>query len=206
MLVSILHRVTGIALSIAGLAVLTWWLMATRAGAGSLCHLHQAGVEPDRPSIVLVGLTWAFFQHLLSGIRHLVMDTGGGVRARHQQDFRDPDHRRLAASDRSGLVLHSGSAGMSLGESATPLGKVRGLGSAREGGEHWLSERVTSIALLLLGTWLIASLLFLPDLRPADRHRMAPRAERGSADGAADRRRLPPCARRHEGRRRRLCP
>ena len=55
---------------------------------------------------------------------------------------------------------------MSLGESATPLGKVRGLGSAREGGEHWLSERVTSIALLLLGTWLIASLLLLPSLEP----------------------------------------
>ena len=53
---------------------------------------------------------------------------------------------------------------MSLGESATPLGKVRGLGSAGEGGEHWLTERVTSIALLLLGTWLIASLLILPDL------------------------------------------
>ena len=27
-------------------------------------------------SIVLVGLTWSFFQHLLSGIRHLVMDSG----------------------------------------------------------------------------------------------------------------------------------
>ena len=53
---------------------------------------------------------------------------------------------------------------MSLGESATPLGRVRGLGSAREGGEHWLTERVISIALLLLGTWLIASLLFLPAL------------------------------------------
>lgn len=53
---------------------------------------------------------------------------------------------------------------MSLGESATPLGKVRGLGSAREGGEHWLTERVTSIALLLLGSWLIASLLILPTL------------------------------------------
>ena len=53
---------------------------------------------------------------------------------------------------------------MSVGESATPLGKVRGLGSAREGGEHWLAERVTSAALLLLGTWLIASLLFLPSL------------------------------------------
>ncbi len=55
---------------------------------------------------------------------------------------------------------------MSIGESSTPLGKVRGLGSAREGGEHWITERVTSIALLLLGTWFIASLLMLPDLDP----------------------------------------
>ena len=53
---------------------------------------------------------------------------------------------------------------MSIGESSTPLGKVRGLGSAREGGEHWLSERVTSIALLLLDTWFVASLLLLPQL------------------------------------------
>jgi succinate dehydrogenase / fumarate reductase membrane anchor subunit len=53
---------------------------------------------------------------------------------------------------------------MSLGDSATPIGKVRGLGSAREGGEHWLTERVTSVALLLLGAWLLASLLFLPKL------------------------------------------
>ena len=53
---------------------------------------------------------------------------------------------------------------MSLGDSSTPIGKVRGLGSAHHGGEHWLTERVTSIALLLLGTWLIASLLLLPKL------------------------------------------
>jgi succinate dehydrogenase / fumarate reductase membrane anchor subunit len=53
---------------------------------------------------------------------------------------------------------------MSRGTSATPLGRVRGLGSAHHGGEHWLSERVTSIALLLLGTWLMASLLLLPNL------------------------------------------
>ena len=56
---------------------------------------------------------------------------------------------------------------MSIGESSTPLGKVRGLGSAREGGEHWLTERVTSIALLLLGVWFIASLLLLPKLDQA---------------------------------------
>ena len=55
---------------------------------------------------------------------------------------------------------------MSIGDSSTPLGRARGLGSAREGGEHWLTERVTSIALLLLGSWFIASLLFLPGLDP----------------------------------------
>ena len=54
---------------------------------------------------------------------------------------------------------------MSLGDSASSLGKARGIGAAGEGGEHWLSERVTSIALLLLGSWLIASLLILPDLK-----------------------------------------
>lgn len=53
---------------------------------------------------------------------------------------------------------------MSVGDSATPLGKARGLGPAGAGGEHWLAERVTSAALLLLGGWLIASLLFLPSL------------------------------------------
>lgn len=53
---------------------------------------------------------------------------------------------------------------MSLGGSATPIGRARGLGSAREGGEHWLTERVTSVALLLLGSWLLASLMLLPKL------------------------------------------
>ena len=53
---------------------------------------------------------------------------------------------------------------MSQGESATPLGKVRGLGSAKEGGDHWLEERFTSIALVVLGLWLVFSLLMLPDL------------------------------------------
>ena len=53
---------------------------------------------------------------------------------------------------------------MSLGNSATPLGKVRGLGTARSGGGHWLEERLTSVALVLLSVWLLASLLWLPSL------------------------------------------
>jgi succinate dehydrogenase / fumarate reductase membrane anchor subunit len=53
---------------------------------------------------------------------------------------------------------------VSVGDSATALGKVRGLGSAGEGGEHWLAEKVAALALVLLSAWLIASLLFLPSL------------------------------------------
>jgi len=75
MLVSILHRATGTALSIAGLAILTWWLMAVAAGQEGYTHFTKIATSPVG-TIVLVGLTWSFFQHLLSGIRHLTMDTG----------------------------------------------------------------------------------------------------------------------------------
>ena len=75
MLVSILHRVTGTGLSIVGLALLTWWLAALAGGTDAYATFSKAAAHPVG-IIVLIGLTWAFFQHLLSGIRHLVMDTG----------------------------------------------------------------------------------------------------------------------------------
>lgn len=53
---------------------------------------------------------------------------------------------------------------MSQGESATPLGKVRGLGASGQGGHHWLEERFTSVALVLLSLWLIFSIIMLPVL------------------------------------------
>ena len=46
----------------------------------------------------------------------------------------------------------------------TPLGRVRGLGPAGEGAEHWWLERSTSVATLLLLVWLAVSLLRLPAL------------------------------------------
>jgi len=46
----------------------------------------------------------------------------------------------------------------------TPLGRVRGLGAAKHGGEHWWEVRVNSVALLGLSVWLTVSLLRLPDL------------------------------------------
>ena len=75
MVVSILHRATGIALSVAGLAILTWWLFAMSSGADAYESFAKLASSPIG-LVVLIGLTWSFFQHLLSGIRHLVMDTG----------------------------------------------------------------------------------------------------------------------------------
>ena len=46
----------------------------------------------------------------------------------------------------------------------TPIARARGLGSAREGAEHWWHERLSSVALLLLYAWLLVSLLRLPAL------------------------------------------
>lgn len=75
MAVSILHRATGVALSFAGLGVLTWWLYAISNGVDAYGGFTKAATH-SVGLIVLVGLTWSFFQHLLSGIRHLTMDTG----------------------------------------------------------------------------------------------------------------------------------
>ena len=75
MVVSILHRATGTALSIVGLAVLSWWLFAIAGGPDAYAIFTKAASHP-LGLVVLIGLTWSFFQHLLSGIRHLSTDTG----------------------------------------------------------------------------------------------------------------------------------
>jgi succinate dehydrogenase / fumarate reductase cytochrome b subunit len=77
MLVSILHRATGSALTFAGLALLTWWLLAIANGADAYEQFVAVANHPLGVA-VLVGLTWAFWQHFFSGIRHLFMDMGAG--------------------------------------------------------------------------------------------------------------------------------
>jgi succinate dehydrogenase / fumarate reductase membrane anchor subunit len=44
----------------------------------------------------------------------------------------------------------------------TPLGRVLGLGAAKEGVQHWWLQRLTSIALVPLTIWFLVSLLALP--------------------------------------------
>ena len=86
MLVSILHRVTGGALTFAGLGILTWWLLAIAQGGDSYADFTAAATHIVG-RIVLIGLTWAFFQHLLSGLRHLIMDSGSGFELQTNKRF-----------------------------------------------------------------------------------------------------------------------
>ena len=51
----------------------------------------------------------------------------------------------------------------------TPLGRVRGLGSAKSGTHHWWMQRVTSIALLPLTLWTLQVRLRLRDFVLTDR-------------------------------------
>jgi len=46
----------------------------------------------------------------------------------------------------------------------SPLGRVLGLGSAKDGTDHWWSQRVTAVALIPLTLWFLFSLLALPAL------------------------------------------
>ena len=60
-------------------------------------------------------------------------------------------------------------------EMETPIARVRGLGSAREGAGHWWQERQTSVAAFLLYLWLLVSLF-----------RLAPLDQRGVAEWLRD--------------------
>ncbi|ABC63524.1 succinate dehydrogenase, hydrophobic membrane anchor protein [Erythrobacter litoralis] len=46
----------------------------------------------------------------------------------------------------------------------TSLGRVRGLGSAKEGAHHWIVQRFTAIGNVVLMLWLVASFILLPNL------------------------------------------
>ena len=77
MLVSILHRATGVTLATVGTALFIWWLGALAAGKEAYAQFLDWATWP--PAVIIpVGLTFAFFLHMANGIRHFVMDTGSG--------------------------------------------------------------------------------------------------------------------------------
>ncbi|MGR8918734.1 MAG: succinate dehydrogenase, cytochrome b556 subunit [Gammaproteobacteria bacterium] len=73
---SITHRITGVFLSL-GTVALLYWLVA--ASLGPQAYADMQGVVGSIPGkIVMAGWTFAFFYHLLNGVRHLLFDTGWG--------------------------------------------------------------------------------------------------------------------------------
>lgn len=73
---SILHRLTGIALAL-GAVVLTYWLASAAYGPGAFARA-QALLGSWFGLLVLFGVTFSLFYHLANGIRHLAWDSGWG--------------------------------------------------------------------------------------------------------------------------------
>jgi len=76
MIMSIIHRATGVALY-AGTLLLAWWLIATASGPAAYSYL-EAFTTSWIGRIVEFGFTWALIHHALSGLRYLVWDLGHG--------------------------------------------------------------------------------------------------------------------------------
>lgn len=73
---SILHRLTGIALA-AGTLLLVWWLVAVAAGPAAF-ETVQGFIGSWFGRALLLGWSYALFYHLVNGIRHLAWDAGWG--------------------------------------------------------------------------------------------------------------------------------
>ena len=86
---SIMHRMTGVALAV-GTLVLVWWLVAAASGGDAFASA-QTVIGAWYGRLLLFGWSFALFYHLCNGIRHLLWDMGKGF--------------ELGAVTRSGLIV-----------------------------------------------------------------------------------------------------
>lgn len=76
MVMSIVHRITGIALYF-GTVLVAWWLIAAASGEAYFDWVNWFfGTLIGR--LVLFGYTWALMHHMLGGLRHFMWDMGRG--------------------------------------------------------------------------------------------------------------------------------
>lgn len=95
---SILHRITGVALAV-GTLLLVWWLAAAASGAEAF-GAAQGFIGSVIGRLLLFGWTFALFYHLANGIRHLFWDAGYGY--------------ELTAAYRSGWLVVAAAAGLTV--------------------------------------------------------------------------------------------
>ena len=77
MALSILHRMTGVALAV-GTLLIVGWLLALAEGPERYLS-YQNFFSHWFGRLLLLGWTWAVFYHLCNGIRHLIWDAGQGL-------------------------------------------------------------------------------------------------------------------------------
>lgn len=76
MFTSIMHRASGVFLSL-GTLVLTWFLIAAASGGDEFAYVTELLAHPVG-QLLLFAWTLAFFYHLANGVRHLFWDIGMG--------------------------------------------------------------------------------------------------------------------------------
>ena len=76
MVMSIMHRITGVGLYF-GIILLMWWLTAASI-SDSYFDFVQGFFGHWFGRLLLFGFTWALIHHALGGLRHLLWDTGRG--------------------------------------------------------------------------------------------------------------------------------
>jgi succinate dehydrogenase / fumarate reductase, cytochrome b subunit len=76
MTMSIMHRLTGLALA-AGFILLVWWFTAASI-SDDYFNLVNGFFANWFGRLVMFGFTWALMHHMLGGLRHFLWDTGRG--------------------------------------------------------------------------------------------------------------------------------
>jgi succinate dehydrogenase / fumarate reductase cytochrome b subunit len=76
MVMSILHRLTGVALYF-GTILLVWWLIAAATSPAYFDYV-SSWFAPWYGQVVLIGYTWALLHHMMGGLRHFIWDLGYG--------------------------------------------------------------------------------------------------------------------------------
>lgn len=72
-----MHRITGVILTMVGVPLLAWWLIALGQGPEAYAYLQKCmGGLLGR--LALLGVNFSLSFHFFNGIRHLVWDTGRG--------------------------------------------------------------------------------------------------------------------------------
>ncbi len=77
MVMSGLHRITGLCLC-AGMVLLTWWLLAAAAGQNAY-GTFEGFASSWIGRLILLGFSWSLLHHLIGGLRYLVWDLGYGL-------------------------------------------------------------------------------------------------------------------------------